>query len=949
METFILKQIDNDLKNYEINHNLSQPNLLKIENEFELRFGRIDKSRFDPLLPKTQWMSIFNKIFKTDTTLNKQIIIDRNHWDNQLKCKMIEREQIIIPTMPKSCILTNTDSFKILKTNKINNINISVPRTWHSKTRQQNITIDNLRYNHSIEKLHEPEKVNPAGLKKLNIRFKHRFSKLITANVRCDMTIIDVFNTQRNSGNPGNFGNFGNSCEYQFQRQEYIVELEIIDYCPKLHRSILFDFGKVVAYINDIIWDETHFFLNQRVIQAHSITKKHLSLIDLHEYSVTDKADGVRILLIFLNNHIYLQNPNTSEIIETLENKTNLNYTIIDGEWIAAQRVFLAFDLLFYCRNSNYLFNSLFHQNEKNHKHFIVDVRQYVLKKRIEILKEIVSGIKYPQNSKKLNIQVKKYYNLLKKENVFTKSLDIWSMRRKLFKYDIDGLIFTPNTHYLYNSKLPVIKWKDKITIDVRVEYYKQLNFTYFHHSTERKHSKEWVLHKPNVFEITKNTDTIKHLRWCSNAKHLIKAYSNKNIGCENNNYGRKTFYLGKMGPPAPKQFNVQNKWDIVEYVYDFCSESWTFYRKRTTNKQKPNSYYTIKNNLDCIIEPITIEEIKNFDANKNCLNEVGEQYDFISTYCNKVLKRKKWRYYNNYVKKILLQQFRNKNYEMKVDDFQEQNNRRFKPLRKNTNIHCHLDLGCGKLGDLNKYINCGYDNIIAVDSSIEALNEAIQRLNTNPHFHTEPIIELDLQIPQNSDMYNTMWVHKDGLKIMLIHADVTKNLADNKQFKELLRCFGKQWQGFDSCSCMFAIHYFVCFGKQFMKNITRLLKHKGIFFGIYLNGDKIKQDFLEFRGEKNELIYSIKTIQSNGDDLDSLEISTETWSQFCNVKITEPKINSKIVGELIEGYDFQKIMSGECEIYYDKFTNEFDFQLTETEKKLCFLNNVFAYEYNKK
>lgn len=164
--------------------------------------------------------------------------------------------------------------------------------------------------------------------------------------------------------------------------------------------------------------------------QPETLHKERISTLYKSEYSVTDKADGERYLLIInADGLVYFMDNNLMKILKTDIFCNNYRSVIIDGELVKYENkiYFLAFDLLAY--------------NNKD----IRGNQEYNLKRRLEVLDKIVNEL---SPSQFYHISVKKYYF----GNVFSGAKCILDSVDEKF-YENDGLIFTP-----VNEPYPVVK-----------------------------------------------------------------------------------------------------------------------------------------------------------------------------------------------------------------------------------------------------------------------------------------------------------------------------------------------------------------------------------------------------------------------------------------------------------------------------------------------------------
>ena len=365
-------------------------------------------------------------------------------------------------------------------------------------------------------------------------------------------------------------------------------------------------------------------------------------------------------------------------------------------------------------------------------------------------------------------------------------------------------------------------------------------------------------------------------------------------------------FFLGLEGEPRHR---IKTRDDIVEYEWD--GKKWKFLRLRTDDKVTPNKYKTIENSLNFILYPITIDNLIDMDNNSE---QIGNIYDITSD----TIKRDNWRKFHNYIKGEL--------------------------ISKNAGSMT-LDLGCGKGGDVFKLKKAGVKTLLAIDSSYVELygqNGYEERLLTNGF--------------TKKDFYYT----NGTMTVCIVWGDISKSITRgtagmNPDEKEKLKKFFKKFnpdKTFDSVQIMYAIHYL--FGKttdnknwksdtktieKFSKNIIRMLRDSGIFYGVYLKGEKIKHDMVFMK--ENKAFYQITHVApKNKKYIESLLIENEVWGE--GVVISEPKLYKKTLndtfGELKDESGTMKIKD-----MITKFMSKK--KLLEDEEKLGLINDVFIFK----
>lgn len=223
----------------------------------------------------------------------------------------------------------------------------------------------------------------------------------------------------------------------------------------------------------------------------------------------------------------------------------------------------------------------------------------------------------------------------------------------------------------------------------------------------------------------------------------------------------------------------------IAEIGYNTEKHIWYLIKYRS-DKKHPNAILTVKSVIQAIEERITIDDI---------LYSLESKYQTPGKSYNKrqISPDIEYRKFHNQVKNYLISFPSNRKY--------------------------LLDMGCGKGGDIMKWINAGYTDVLAIDNS---------------HTH--------LYGPNGfKERYDKV---RDKINITFVWGNVVKPLAtcgmnqeENQKLQEWLNI------KFDTITCQFAIHYLLNEKKEwdiFTKNIVSFLKKGGYFMGTYLNGHQL-------------------------------------------------------------------------------------------------------------
>jgi hypothetical protein len=339
-----------------------------------------------------------------------------------------------------------------------------------------------------------------------------------------------------------------------------------------------------------------------------TLERSDLNKLIRSKYSVVDKADGERKFIhIDSSGGVFHMNP-TEIIMEKVliakNNKILCKDTLIDCELIDGN-AFYGFDLLFY-------------QNR--------DCRNLSLGERLGMLTKVMSALcGLRREPVHYTFKMKTFYM----GDIFKNAGYIWNNRKKLFPYQLDGLIFTP-VRGTYLGYLPNLKWKDKHSVDVRIFYNKHTDFTEFY---------------PNASAIIRKGPSRGSSREPINNQHgdVINAYTVRTNSGEQKIYykNRMVFHDSRyknMGLVSrdgvlgmPGKIDLPNMIDIVEVEFLPDAKCWVFLRKRE-DKENPNSFLSIKSVLEAIVDHITIKELSSLKYRMSPYEKIGAEHNTCFT-----------------------------------------------------------------------------------------------------------------------------------------------------------------------------------------------------------------------------------------------------------------------------------------------------------------------------
>ena len=178
------------------------------------------------------------------------------------------------------------------------------------------------------------------------------------------------------------------------------------------------------------------------------------------------------------------------------------------------------------------------------------------------------------------------------------------------------------------------------------------------------------------------------------------------------------------------------------------------------------------------------------------------------------------------------------------------------------------LDMSCGKLGDLHHWINADLSMCVGMDLNRDNLENidngaCVRVLNLT---NTSPLVENILVVwgDSSKEMISSE-AGKDTLNkyyLDVLYGNVPLEKVENNKLRRFYNLGNTSQEGnngFDLVSCQFSIHYF--FGNEidlngFLKNVSDNLKKGGKFIGTCFNGGRI-YDALErsYDGKLEEFI----------------------------------------------------------------------------------------------
>lgn len=728
------------------------------------------------------------------------------------------------------------------------------------------------------------------GTEKMLFRYKSRCSFGINENVRLDITDVKESNNLWNlAAKPSN----------------YELEAEVIN--TKINPDTLFE--EIVSVLKIVQDTQVPIGKNesQIVVQKYqsllglkpsshldsrnviSIESQHIVKFIPNKYAITDKADGERYFLFSIEEGIYLISTNlvVKKIDVEVKNKKFYNM-ILDGELINNEygNMFMAFDVI-YTDGVDYRTND-----------------KYVLTYRLDILNKIINECfgnlipftDYTDKNNDLELgkiksfyskELKTYWNLFGKElkkskglfisrklyfvpygidssEVFMYADMVWklSVYDKLTPYKLDGIIYTPiNSPYMIRASPDELdsyplEYKWKIPLQNSIDFYIKFD--------KDGNGNESVFYDNTVVKAEGNAYKI-----CTLHVGINRGGQEKPVPFKVNNVEQKANIYLVDGEAVDADGNKLNDETVVEFIFDTSKTDiddaykWIPLRTRfdkTESVQKYGKKYG--NNLNIasriwktIINPVTEENIAILGNSLTFQKEIDRLSKGTQTYNkqNFVYYQKKtsnavgMRAFNNWIKSnMILTYCRNK--------------------------HTVLDIGCGRGGDLIKFIHAGINEYVGIDID----NNGLYVINDSAFNRYKNLKQSNKNAPP---MY---FINADARGLFNVNAQESILPTMTQSNKKLIETHLSGNKKYNVINCQFTLHYYLSdelSWSNFCKNINNHLADNGYFLVTCFDGkliydrllgkQKMTVSYTDNSGNKN-IFFEILKIYNDADKSNS-------------------------------------------------------------------------------
>ena len=727
------------------------------------------------------------------------------------------------------------------------------------------------------------------GGEKLLFRYKERVSFIVNNNVRIDITNV------KESSNIWNLAKKNSIYEIEVEAINEKINLdlffnEIYDVLKIVQDSAV-PIGKnerdrVVKNYQNMLNIKDNIHLESR--NVISVEMQHIIKFIPNKYACTDKADGERYFLISIAEGTYLLSTNLVAKKITLHiTDTDFHNMILDGELIQNDNgsMFLIFDVV-YALKTDYRFNE-----------------KYTLTHRIVVLNKIIDKCfgtlipftDYTDKFQDLDLdkirsfyasELKTYWDSFRKKleknkgifitrklyfvpygidssEIFMYADMLWklSVYKGLTPYNLDGIIYTPISFpYMIKAStedfdvIP-LEYKWKIPLQNSIDFY--IKFEKDTHGNEAIY-----------YDTTVVTDEGKPYKICVLHVGIVRSGEEKPIPFKINSVEQKANIYLIDGAARDIEGNVISDATVVEFIFDntkpeiYDAYKWIPLKTRydkTESVQKYGKKYG--NNLGIanriwktIINPITEENIASlgnpstYQKEMDRLSKTTEKYKKQSFvyYQKKTANASGMRAFHNWIKSnMILTYCKNKN--------------------------SILDIGCGRGGDLIKFIHAGVKEYVGLDIDYNGLFV----INGSAYNRYKKLKAANKNVPP---MY---FINADARGLFTVDAQekiLPKMSQNNKQLIEKFLSGNKKY---DVVNCQFTLHYYLSdklSWMNFCKNLNNHMDNNGYLLITCFDGkiiydklrgrQKMSISYTDNYGKKN-IFYEIIKIYNDDDEID--------------------------------------------------------------------------------
>jgi SAM-dependent methyltransferase len=790
---------------------------------------------------------------------------------------------------------------------------------------------------------------NLTGTEKMMYRYKDRIS-FNRGSFRLDLTTVQE-------------SNFLNNLSTRFPKYE--IEIEVID-----SKTDIDSFEKEIYYALQLIQNSLTPISNT---EAMDVVKAYGVLLNLHKtnhldgrnvisieshhivnflpnkYGVTDKPDGERYFLISVMDKVYLLSSNLVVKKTSMVLDKHFDKMILDGELIKhnGKQMFLAFDVV-YAHSVDYRFNAKFNLNYRlNILNEIIDkafgnlvtlknyldehtdtepdrIRKFYQKELSRYWKTFNEKLESDQSEIFISRKIYFIPYGIEPFELFMYADLIWKsyVYDHLTPYVLDGLIFTPiNSPYMIKASPDNL---DSVPMEYKWKPPKYNSIDFYIQFDRDEKGVESIFYD-NVVK-----------------QHIGKPYKicYLHVGVHNGSVERPVPFKINDVPQKANIYleddeardingNVIDDGTVVEFIYDNTKVGtenalkWIPIRTRYDKTESVIKYKTrYGNNLNIalriwrtIINPVSEDDVASL-ANPHTYTKEMARLGTVSTivpthnttyYQKRTTDAEGMRAFNNWVKKNMISTY----------------------CSPGINV---LDIGCGRGGDLRKFIHAQIGTYVGIDIDYNGLFRIKDSaFNRYKYFKNE--------LPHVPPM---TFIHADAKGIFNVQSQSTILAPMPEANKKMIDIYLTGKKKYDVINCQFSLHYYLSdelSWSHFCKNINSCIADNGYFLVTCFDGAILKQrleskpkltiSYTDNQGKKNVFceilkVYSDNDTQPIGKAIDLYNSLISEEGKYIREYLVEPEFLKQSLKkncglELVETDTFVNLFG----LYKNYFTQE--------------------------
>jgi len=688
---------------------------------------------------------------------------------------------------------------------------------------------------------------------------------------------------------------------------------------------------------------------------AISIEPQHIINFIPNKYAVTDKADGERYFLIILESGIYLLSTNlVVHKLDVIVSDSTYIGTILDGELIRilGKNLYLAFDVVYhnktdYRSDNTYnlpvrvkvlqeiidkAFGTYLSLEDYSEKHTEMELNQIWTYYTVELKKYWEKMTKKIKNSETSYFVTCKNYLIpygIDSAEVFMYANLMWKLfvYNKVVPYKLDGIIYTPiNTPYMvrvnYNdldSQPLEYKWKQPSlnSIDFYIRF------------TKDENNKDVVIFDEGDVKAERG------YKVCALFVGQSKGSYENPIPFKVNGINQQAYLPLSDGEARDVEGNLINDGTVVEFVYDISKTDidnmykWTPLRTRYDKTESVIKYHKkYGNNLNIairiwrtIVNPITEDIIMSLANPQTFPREIEKLTKPIGIkapyYSKKTSEAGGMRAFNNWVKSNMISTYC-------------------------TGKLSVLDIGCGRGGDLMKFIKADVKEYVGTDID----NDGLYTIKNSANSRYKKFKQTLRNVP---DM---KFINADSRGLFNVDAQLAILPSMVPANKKLIESYLSGKKKYEVINCQFSMHYYISdeiSWSNFVVNLRDHLESNGYFIATCFDGEflynrlkgknKLTVNYVDSKGNKKTFFEITKMYDDADYDGNKIGMGIDLYNSLISERTEreylvfsgdlEKSLKENCGLELVETDTFHNLFS----LYKTYFTSELESPSKKTEE----------------